>query len=185
LGNNFFRVAITLLGFLPVAAIVDQKIFCCHGGIPRAIQSNANILEIIGGLHRPLMSSDDGPDKILKDLMWGDPTKNEQEHPDVLFTPNLSRGEGMVSFGAEALALFLKNTKCEMLVRAHQYKKKGFKIHNEKLVTVFSSSGYCGQNNTAAVLVANDGKITVAVGPPPLSALPQSVPQHSRSFWFW
>lgn len=53
---------------LPVAAIIDEKIFCCHGGLSPDLQSMEQI--------RRLMRPTDVPDQgLLCDLLWSDPDK--------------------------------------------------------------------------------------------------------------
>lgn len=53
---------------LPVAAIIDEKIFCTHGGLSPDMQS----LEQIRRLSRPTDVPDTG---ILCDLLWSDPER--------------------------------------------------------------------------------------------------------------
>lgn len=56
---------------LPVAAIVDEKIFCCHGGLSPDLQSMEQI--------RRIMRPTDVPDQgLLCDLLWSDPDKVSQ-----------------------------------------------------------------------------------------------------------
>lgn len=51
-----------------MAAIVDEKIFCCHGGLSPDLQSMENI--------RRIMRPTDVPDQgLLCDLLWSDPDK--------------------------------------------------------------------------------------------------------------
>jgi serine/threonine-protein phosphatase PP1 catalytic subunit len=51
-----------------VAAIVDEKIFCCHGGLSPDLQSMEQI--------RRIMRPTDVPDQgLLCDLLWSDPDK--------------------------------------------------------------------------------------------------------------
>ncbi|PIO54175.1 Ser/Thr phosphatase family protein, partial [Teladorsagia circumcincta] len=53
---------------LPVAAIIDEKIFCCHGGLSPDLQSMEQI--------RRIMRPTDVPDQgLLCDLLWSDPDK--------------------------------------------------------------------------------------------------------------
>lgn len=53
---------------LPVAAIVDEKIFCCHGGLSPDLHSMEQI--------RRIMRPTDVPDQgLLCDLLWSDPDK--------------------------------------------------------------------------------------------------------------
>lgn len=54
---------------LPVAAIVDEKIFCCHGGLSPDLHSMEQI--------RRIMRPTDVPDQgLLCDLLWSDPDKD-------------------------------------------------------------------------------------------------------------
>lgn len=39
---------------LPLAAVVDEKIFCIHGGIPSKINNKTNLLETINSIPCPL-----------------------------------------------------------------------------------------------------------------------------------
>ncbi|CAH0370140.1 unnamed protein product [Pelagomonas calceolata] len=54
---------------LPVAAIVDEKIFCCHGGLSPELQQLDQIKKIV----RPTDVPDTG---LLCDLLWSDPDKD-------------------------------------------------------------------------------------------------------------
>ncbi|KAL3242032.1 hypothetical protein MRX96_021565 [Rhipicephalus microplus] len=54
---------------LPVAAIVDEKIFCMHGGLSPDLQSMEQVKRIM----RPTDVPDQG---LLCDLLWADPDKD-------------------------------------------------------------------------------------------------------------
>ena len=66
---------------LPVAAIVDEKIFCCHGGLSPDLQSMEQI--------RRIMRPTDVPDQgLLCDLLWSDPDKVCNKNVNVELGPN-------------------------------------------------------------------------------------------------
>ena len=54
---------------LLIAAIVDEKIFCCHGGL----SPDTQFMEQIWQIMRPTGVSDQG---LLCDLLWSDPDKD-------------------------------------------------------------------------------------------------------------
>lgn len=56
---------------LPIAAIIDEKIFCCHGGLSPDLQGMEQIRRIM----RPTDVPDTG---LLCDLLWSDPDKDVQ-----------------------------------------------------------------------------------------------------------
>ena len=54
---------------LPIAAIIEDKIFCCHGGLSPDLEN----MEQIRRIERPTDVPDSG---LLCDLLWADPDKN-------------------------------------------------------------------------------------------------------------
>ena len=79
---------------MPVSALVDEKIFCMHGGISPQLESLEQILKIV----RPVEIPDQG---LLCDLLWSDPEKGME---------GWSENERGVSFifGANVVSNFLK-----------------------------------------------------------------------------
>ena len=59
-----------VFNWLPLAAHVEGKILCMHGGIGRSI----NRIKQIEVLYRPLTMEQGGV--VLMDLLWSDPTTN-------------------------------------------------------------------------------------------------------------
>lgn len=59
---------------------------------------------------------------------------------------------------------FERQTGCHHLIRAHQPPNLGFEYSKSaRIITVFSSSHYCGGYNSAAIVLASDdGKLRVA-----------------------
>jgi hypothetical protein len=161
----------------PVAAIVDNNIFCVHGGIPapdlliRNVGTggksgpNSGIAALtaeINKIPRDLPNPDpaEGGNKLAWDLLWNDPAPancgNAEENG---FGDNQARGTGHV-FTAHALEKFLLHYGLSHLVRAHEVRKTGFQVQqHSQMVTIFSSSGYCGAKNEACCILACAGKI--------------------------
>lgn len=79
---------------MPVSALVDEKIFCMHGGLSPQLESLEQILKIV----RPVEIPDQG---LLCDLLWSDPEKGME---------GWSENERGVSFifGANVVSNFLK-----------------------------------------------------------------------------
>ena len=125
---------------LPMAAVINDKYLCVHGGIG---PSTPNINEL-AKLSRPWYNFNSEP---IRSILWSDPKDNVKT-----FEPS-KRGSGFF-FGAEALEDYLKEQNLELLIRGHEVETKGVSYSlNNKCVTVFSSSNYCGTtNNDAGIL---------------------------------
>ena len=131
---------------LPLAAVIDNKIFCVHGGITPNIQK---IAEIPIRFTRPIYNYDDD---ILYDIMWGDPTTSTHS-----YVPSI-RGIGN-QFGIYALNQFLADNNFIQMIRAHQCVHDGVQqLFDGKLITVFSSSNYgeLPNGNAGFLLVKED-----------------------------
>eukprot|EP01147_Barroeca_monosierra_P005978 gene5978-7335_t len=125
---------------LPVAAIVGEKIFCCHGGLSPDLQT----LEQIASIKRPTDVPDTG---LLCDLMWSDPEK------DVESWGENDRGVSF-TFGAQIVERFLHQHNLDLICRAHQVVEDGYEFFaNRQLVTVFSAPNYCGEFDNAGAMM--------------------------------
>ncbi|KPP62236.1 serine/threonine-protein phosphatase PP1-alpha catalytic subunit-like [Scleropages formosus] len=111
---------------LPVAAIVDEKIFCCHGVmvagcgarwlmalLPPGLSPDLQSMEQVRRVMRPTDVPDQG---LLCDLLWADPDK------DVLGWGENDRGVSF-TFGADVVAKFLHKHDMDLICRAHQILK--------------------------------------------------------------
>jgi len=129
---------------LPVAAIIDDKILCMHGGISPELTSLDQITKII----RPTEVADEG---LLCDLLWSDPD------PEIKgWEFNDERGISF-RFGSEAITNFLKKNEIDLICRAHQVVEDGYEFFAKRqLVTVFSAPNYCGEFDNAGALMSVD-----------------------------
>ncbi|KAG5149906.1 hypothetical protein JHK82_016787 [Glycine max] len=147
-----------LFNYLPLAALIEKKIICMHGGIGRSINS----VEQIEKLERPITM--DAGSIILMDLLWSDSTENDSVEG---LRPN-ARGPGLVTFG--------------LIIRAHECVMDGFqRFALGQLITLFSATNYCGTaNNVGAILVVGRGLVVVPKLihpiPPPLQS-PETSPE--------
>jgi serine/threonine-protein phosphatase PP1 catalytic subunit len=139
---SLWRMFCDVFSCLPVAAVIDDKIFCVHGGISPSLTD----LDQIRNIERPLEIPEDG---LLCDLLWADPDP-EAEDWDVN-----DRGTSYV-FGASVLDDFLRRFGFDLVCRAHQAVMDGYDFPFEKcqgIVTVFSVPNYCYEfQNKGAVL---------------------------------
>ncbi|XP_053625370.1 uncharacterized protein LOC128683592 isoform X2 [Plodia interpunctella] len=149
---------------LPLAAVVDDKVFCCHGGIPPpwVCPLITAIDKVPVPLPRPAEQS-----SIAWELLWNDPinptkvtaTLQLELAANEGFAANSKRGTGHV-FDQTALDRFLLANQLSHVLRAHQLHPNGFMCQlRGRLISVFSSSHYCGGNNDAGVALVEGGKL--------------------------
>ncbi|KAK8451233.1 hypothetical protein SEVIR_6G177000v4 [Setaria viridis] len=131
---------------LPVAAVIDDKILCMHGGLSPDLDSLARIREI----QRPVDVPDQG---LLCDLLWSDPDRDNSGWGDN------DRGVSF-TFGADKVAEFLNKHDLDLICRAHQVVEDGYEFFADRqLVTIFSAPNYCGEFNNAGALMNVDASL--------------------------
>ncbi|KAH8851124.1 Serine/threonine-protein phosphatase rdgC [Schistosoma japonicum] len=134
--NNLVHLCDKLFCSLPIGAIINDKIFICHGGISK--HTDLVKLKILNRF------------KVL-DLLWSDPQDKDG------CRPNGFRGAGCY-FGPDVTDNFLGITNFSMIIRSHECFMEGWRIsHSGKVLTIFSSFDYF-------TLRSNDGTYARVTG---------------------
>lgn len=133
-----------LFNYLPVAALIDEKILCMHGGLSPDLRNLSSISEI----SRPTEIPDSG---LLCDLLWSDPDK------EVLDFDENDRGVSVV-FGEKIVQEFNRKNDLDLIIRAHQVVDDGYEFFAQRqLITIFSAPNYCGEfDNSAGIMIIDD-----------------------------
>ncbi|KAK0419401.1 hypothetical protein QR680_014125 [Steinernema hermaphroditum] len=135
-----------LFDYLPITALVENEIFCLHGGL----SPEAHTLDTVRAIDRVVEVPHEGP---MCDLLWSD--------PDDRMGFNLSpRGAGFV-FGPDISKEFNHANGLKMISRAHQLVMEGYQwAHNCNVVTVFSAPNYCYRCGNQAAFIELDEDLT-------------------------
>ena len=106
-----WRYCTEIFDYLSLAAIIDDRIFCVHGGLSPSIST----LDEIRSIDRKQEVPHDG---AMCDLMWSD--------PDEIEGWGLSpRGSGYL-FGRDVVEQFNRVNNIELITRAHQLVMEGY-----------------------------------------------------------
>ncbi|KAG1367741.1 serine/threonine-protein phosphatase PP1 [Cocos nucifera] len=171
---RLWKVFTDCFNCLPVAALIDEKILCMHGGLSPDLKN----LDQIRNIARPIDVSDQG---LLCDLLWADPDK------DIEGWGENDRGVSY-TFGADRVSEFLQKQDLDLICRAHQRIFIDMWNHNlfisfamsknlnwwfeqvvedgyeffakRQLVTVFSAPNYCGEFDNAGAMMSVDDTLT-------------------------
>lgn len=155
---DVYDAVMTTFDNLPIAAVINSKFLCIHGGLSPDISSVEDIKNIDRFQEVPL----EGP---FCDLLWADPVpegKDDEEPQDAdttWFAYNETRQCSYI-FGVDAVSTFLKKNKLTAIIRAHEAQADGYKMHmiNDqsgipRVITIFSAPNYCDvYKNKGAIL---------------------------------
>ncbi|CAH8441308.1 unnamed protein product [Schistosoma turkestanicum] len=141
--DNLIHLCDKLFCSLPIGAIVNKRIFICHGGISK----HTDLVKLkrlnrfkLSSLLQPCLDADncvnfDDWQQVL-DLLWSDPQNKDG------CRSNGFRGAGCY-FGPDITDSFLNATNFSMIIRSHECCMEGWSIsHSGKVLTIFSSYDY-------------------------------------------
>ncbi|KAE9373947.1 Metallo-dependent phosphatase [Stipitochalara longipes BDJ] len=128
---------------LPLAAIIDDKIFCIHGGLSPDLTS----MKLIRRILRPTEVPDCG---LVRDLLWSGPDKDitgwSVSDRDVSFT-----------FGPDVVSRFCQKHDFDLIIRAHEAVERGYEFFSkQQLVTIVAAPNYCGLDNAGALISVDE-----------------------------
>ncbi|OIV92245.1 hypothetical protein TanjilG_00263 [Lupinus angustifolius] len=132
LSDSFVELFAEVFCSLPLAHVINQKVFVVHGGL---FSVDGVKLSDIRAINRFCEPPEEG---LMCELLWSDPQPLPGRGPS-------KRGVGL-SFGADVTKRFLQENNLDLVVRSHEVKDEGYEVdHDGKLITVFSAPNYCDQ----------------------------------------
>ena len=141
--NSIFNQLCNLFEYLPLAAVINNQIFCVHNGISK----NGLFLNEIQRLKFPIQVKSC---QIAKDILWNSPSLND----NIMFNKLLPIEYKPEQFNSNSLDNFLKNNKLKMIIRSHDVCQKGISnCFGDRVLTIFSSTNYCGIYQNAGALI--------------------------------
>lgn len=149
----FFKSIIKAFNVMPLGAVVNEEIFCVHGGIPQTEMT----LEEISDLKRPFHSE---YKDIQEAMLWSDPKAN------LLFEDfefNAARKAGLY-FSKKALDKFFEANGLTYLIRGHEVCQEGYELPfgpEFNCVTIFSSVNHQMGNIGSTITIGEDRSVSL------------------------
>jgi serine/threonine-protein phosphatase 2A catalytic subunit len=136
---NVWQMFTDLFDYLPLTALVENQIFCLHGGLSPSIDTLDHIRQIDRVKEVP-------HEGAMCDLLWSDP----DDRQGWSVSP---RGAGY-TFGQDISEHFNHTNNLTLISRAHQLVMDGYNwSHDRNVVTIFSAPNYCYRcGNQASIL---------------------------------
>uniref|UniRef100_A0A0N4ZRN1 Serine/threonine-protein phosphatase n=1 Tax=Parastrongyloides trichosuri TaxID=131310 RepID=A0A0N4ZRN1_PARTI len=156
--GNYWKLLNFVFNRLSLAAIVENEIYCVHGGISQWIISRDSIKNI----KKPYTDNYLIVERlIITDTVWGDPSLEPCEK--IFHASNRNVG---YSFTGEGLTRFLKLIDCQVLVRGHQQPTEGFNTIFNGLCCILHSRQLDEASFASTVRISksstkNKGKVTI------------------------
>jgi serine/threonine-protein phosphatase with EF-hand domain len=163
-----------IFSYLPLASIIDNKIYVVHGGISdrTSIEELSKIkrekyvsilkppiLDEEGQLIKNINKDDLFEWRQVLDALWSDPKQTAGVEA------NLLRGGGCL-WGKDVTETIAKKYHFNLIIRSHECKESGYEYaHGNRILTIFSASNYydVGSNNGAyAKIVSANEKPIIA-----------------------
>lgn len=181
-GREVWKTFNRCFSMLPYAGLLANKsVFCCHGGIPRMLNS----LEEINNIPKGLIS--EMRHQVALQLLWNDFRSTETDRKRLYekddseqeerqeqarnfsvrkyFIDNSMRNIGLV-VGHKAVRNFLRKHSLNYIIRGHQFdsvvRMQGYNTHSgKKVLTVFSNSNYLGNSNATACVRVDQNSVNI------------------------
>lgn len=142
---NVWRYCTEIFDYLSLSALIDEAVFCVHGGLSPSITT----LDQIRAIDRKQEVPHEG---AMCDLLWSDP----EEINGWGLSP---RGAGFL-FGGDIVSKFNETNNIQLIARAHQLVMEGYKMmFNDSICTVWSAPNYCYRCGNVAAILNLDEKL--------------------------
>jgi len=145
--SSVWKYCTELFDYLSLAAVIDERVFCVHGGLSPEIRT----LDQIQLINRKQEVPTDG---AMSDLLWSDPDDTIDG-----WAPN-PRMAGF-TFGGAVIKEFHQINGTELVCRSHQLVMEGYKyFFDDMLINVWAAPNYMYRCGNSASILELDEKLT-------------------------
>eukprot|EP00930_Biecheleria_cincta_P039425 TRINITY_DN27109_c0_g1_i2.p1 TRINITY_DN27109_c0_g1~~TRINITY_DN27109_c0_g1_i2.p1 ORF type:complete len:648 (-),score=117.07 TRINITY_DN27109_c0_g1_i2:148-2091(-) len=166
MGKKTHALLEDVFDYLPMAAVVEERVLVVHGGIGRGDWDLNHLRTVARPLTSEVLAQEQN--RWLLNILWSDPiaddahndSDNMSDHSEcpaeVCGVHSSWRNDYSVRFGWNVTKSFCARNGLGLVVRSHQCKRdgNGFSVmHDNMLMRVFSARDYEGMGNDSATLL--------------------------------
>ena len=136
---NLYKKFNDLFNYLPVAALIKEKIFCVHGGLSPELKN----IQMINNFKRPITELDDGLicDLINSELYTRDDISFDEKDHGISFL-----------YGNKAVKEFNNKKNINIIIKGNQVEDFGYEFYCDgQILALFSASNFQDFENKAAI----------------------------------
>jgi protein phosphatase len=155
-GRRLFELVSDAFDTLPLASIIEKKVFVVHGGLARDHGITVDHIRSIKRKREPPIDKPGLENRLYEDLLWSDP-RPTANYPEPLKGYKVSdRGAG-IEFGPDVTNGFCMTNSVALVIRSHECVQEGYEVlHGGRLITIFSASRYCGTQTNKGAFITFD-----------------------------
>jgi len=140
--NGIWTMCNEIFDLLPMAAIIDDKVFGIHGGLSPDLAYPGEVNQTNRFCELP-------SNGVFSDICWSDPETIDTWKPNM-------RGAGFV-FGGNQVKMFCQLNNLDFVTRSHQVAMQGYEWYfDQKLITIWSAPNYMYKTGNKACLMKYD-----------------------------
>ncbi len=131
--KEIYDIALKMFKEMPIAAVIDNRIFCIHGGVGG--YENGEIVQLpeIRNLEKS-----DTLEGAMYQLLWNDPSEDFDDSSK--YFDRGFRGKRTRRYGKRAVEEFCRKSNIETIIRAHSRYDEGYtRLFEGRLWSLFSS----------------------------------------------
>lgn len=155
-GRRLFELTSDMFDALPLASVIEKKVFVVHGGLARDYGITMEHIRNIKRKREPPIDKPGLENRLYEDLLWSDP-RPTANYPEPIKGFKVSdRGAG-VEFGPDVTNGFCMTNSVALVIRSHECVQEGYEVlHGGRLITIFSASRYCGTQTNKGAFITFD-----------------------------
>ena len=184
--NSIYQKLNKLFDYLPLAALVADRLLCVHSGIGASALKS---VDDIDNIYRPaeiVKEPSASTHQMLLDLLWSDPSLGESENTAIADEKRevFGTSPALTRYTSERLSKFMNENNLHLIIRSHDIAQEGYKASaNGTLISLTSVTDYLTtyQNAAAIITITKGNDIQPKVIYPQSNSMEEEISKRSTT----